>query len=180
MENKNETAKVKHKVYSSGSSVSTLSSEILAKELTICEEWKLSIDLKLPNRSTTEWRNIFSLYNEPNTLDKRILAVSIRPGQSNLMMKIANDMFTSQTYDYKVTKKVNAGNWISLKISQMKGVYEIEVDYKIVYSITNVAPKTWTKVYLITGNTNFNEKVLTTIHYRNFKINTCRTKSKKL
>ena len=178
MESKN--AEIKDEAYSSGSSITTVSTMKLAEDLTICDEWKLSIDLKLPNRSTTEWRNIFSLYNETYTLDQSILAVSIRPGQSNLMMKIANYMFTSQTYHYKVTKKVNAGNWISLKISQMKGVYEIKVDYKIVYSITNVAPKTWKKVYLITGNANIKEKVLTTIHYRNFKISTCKTKSKKL
>ena len=59
---KKETAKVKHEVYSSGSSVTTLSTKTLAENLTICEEWKLSIDLNLPNRSTTEWKNIFSLY----------------------------------------------------------------------------------------------------------------------
>ena len=88
MEVKKEITQVKHEVYSSGSSVTTLSTKTLAEDLTICEEWKLSIDLKLPNRSTTEWRNIFSLYVDKSTgqPDKHILAVSIRPVQSNIML----------------------------------------------------------------------------------------------
>ena len=149
---KKETTKVQHEVYSSGSSLTTLSTKTLAEDLTICEEWKLSIDLKLPNRSTKEWRNMFSLYTDKNTgqQDQHILAVSIRPGQSNVMLKIAYDMSTSQKHTYDMTKKLNAGNWINLKISQMSGVYEIKVDYKLVYSKTNFAPTTWTNVKLIT------------------------------
>ena len=142
----------------------------------------MSIDLKLPNRSATEWRNIFSLYVDKNTgeLDQRLLAVSIRPGQSNVMLNIAYDMFTNQSYEYNVTKKVEADNWINLQISQISGLYKIKVDYKIVYNKTNFAPTTWTNVTLATGNTNVNENVLTIVNYSNFKINTCKTKSKKL
>ena len=182
MENKNETAKVKHEVYSSGSAVTTLRTKTLAESLTICKEWKLSIDLKLPNQSTTEWRNIFSLYNGANTgqPDQHILAVSIRPGQSNVMLKIAYDMSTSQKHTYDMTKKLNAGNWINLKISQMSGVYEIKVDYKLVYNKTNFVPTKWTNVKLITGKTSGKENISIAALYRNFKINTCKTKSKKL
>ena len=66
---KNKTAKVKlenldmsfeDEIYSSGSSVRTLSAETLTKDLTIFDEWSLSVDLKLPNRSTTKWRKFFS------------------------------------------------------------------------------------------------------------------------
>ena len=152
MEAKKETARAKHEVYSSGSSVTTLDTKTLAKDLTICEEWKLSIDLNLPNRSTTEWGNMLSLYVDKNTgqQDQHILAVSIRPGQSNVMLMINYDMSTNQKLTYSITKKVNAGNWINLKISQMSGVYEIKVDYKLVYNKTNFAPTTWTNVKLVT------------------------------
>ena len=90
MEAKKEITNVNHEVYSSGSSVTTLSTKTLAENLTICEEWKLSIDLKLPNRSTTERRNMFSLYVDKNTgqQDQHILAVSARPGQSNVLLMI--------------------------------------------------------------------------------------------
>ena len=177
---KKETAKVKHEVYSSGSSVTTLSTKTLAEDLTICEEWKLSIDLNLPNRSTTEWKNIFSLYVDKNTghPDQHILAVSVRPDQSNIMLMIAYEMSINQKLTYSITKKVNAGNWINLKISQMSGMYEIKVDYKLVYNKTNSVSKTWTSVNLVTGNTNGKEDNSTAVRYRNFKINTCKTKGK--
>ena len=78
-------------LYSSGSSVSTLSTDILAEKLTLCEEWSLSTDLKLPNRSTTELTNLFSLYvnTKKTKLDQRILAVSVQPDQSNVMLMLA-------------------------------------------------------------------------------------------
>ena len=179
---KKETAKVKHEVYSSGSSVTTLSTKTLAEDLTICEEWKLSIDLKLPNRSTTEWKNIFSLYVDKNTghPDQHILAVSVRPDQSNIMLMIAYEMSINQKLTYRITKKVNAGNWINLKISQMSGMYEVKVDYKLVYNKTNLVPKSWTNVKLITGKTSDKKNTSIVALYRNFKINTCKTKSKKL
>ena len=179
---KKETAKVKHEVYSSGSSVTTLSTKTLAEDLTICEDWKLSIDFKLPNRSTTEWRNMFSLYVDKNSgqPDQHILAVSIRPVQSNIMLMINYDMSTNQRLTYNITNKVNVDNWINLKISQMSGVYEIKVDYKLVYNKTNFAPTTWTNVKLITGKTSGKENTSIVALYQNFKINTCKTKSKKL
>ena len=182
MEAKKETARAKHEVYSSGSSVTTLDTKTLAENLTICEEWKLSIDLKLPNRSTTEWKNIFSLYVDKNTgqPDQHILAVSIRRVQSNIMLMINYDMSTNQRLTYNITNKVNVDNWINLKISQMSGLYETKVDHKVVYNRAYFAPTTWTNVKLAMGNTNFKENVLTIAQYRYFKINTCKIKSKKL
>ena len=182
MEAKKETARAKHEVYSSGSPVTTLNTKTLAENLTICKEWKLSTDLKLPNRSTTEWKNIFSLYVDKNTgqPDQHILAVSIRRVQSNIMLMINYDMSTNQRLTYNITNKVNVDNWINLKISQMSGVYEIKVDYKLVYNKTNFAPTSWTNVKLITGKTSGKENTSIVALYRNFKINTCKTKSKKL
>ena len=197
MEVKKETVKVKHEIYSSGSAITTLRTKTLAEGLTICEEWTLSIDLKLPNRSETGWRNIFSLYGDKNTgpirwLDQRILAVSMQPRKSNVKLKIAQDMIANQDYEYRVIKKrvinaknqrkkrvINAGNWINLKISQMSGLYEIKVDYKLVYNKTNAAPKTWKNVKLITEKPSGKENNSIAVHYRNFNINTCKMKSKK-
>ena len=173
---------MKNEVFSFNSSVTTFSTKTLAKDLTMCEDWILSIDLELLNHSTTEWRNIFSLGVDKNNvkLDKRLLAVSIRSGQSNVMLRIANDMITNQSYEYKVTRRVNAGNWINIKISQMSGLYEIKVDYELVYSKTYFAQNVWSNVKLVTGKTYVNEKVLKVVNYRNFRMNTCKTKSKKL
>ena len=182
MEAKKETARAKHEVYSSGSSVTTLSTKTLAEDLTICEDWMLLIDLKLPNRSATDLRSIFGLYIDKNTgqQDQHILAASIRPDQSNVMLMIAYDMSTNQRLTYNITNKVNIDNWINLKISQMSGVYEIKVDYKLVYNKTNFAPTSWTNVKLITGKTSGKENTSIVALYQNFKINTCKTKSKKL
>ena len=177
---KNEKSKVKHKAYSSGSSVTPLSTKTLAKNMTICEKWNLSIDLKLTSRSTTEWTNVFSLYVNQNTgkLDQRILEVSVRPDQSKLMLMLAYKIDTSQSYEYSIRKKVNEGNWINLKISQKSGVYEIMVDYKIVYNKTYVKPKLWRDVNLVTGNVNGKDNSSTIVHYRNFEIITCKTRGK--
>ena len=168
-----------HKVYSSGSLVSTLNTEILAKKVTLCKEWSLSTDLKFPNRSTTELRNFFSLHVNKKTeqLDQPILAVSVRPDQSNVMLMIAYNISSSQSYNYNLTKKVNAGNWINLKISQMSGSYEIKVDYELVYTKPNFGK--WKDVSLVTGNTYGTENILAIVHYRNFEINTCKPNGKK-
>ena len=178
VEVKNETSKVKQMAYSSGSSVTTLSTGTLAKDLTICEEWDLSIDLKLPNRSTTEWRNIFSLY--VNTItgqpDQRILAVFVRLDYSNVVLMISYNTNTSQSDKYNLTKKVDAGNWINLKINQKREVYEIMVDYKLVYSKTEFVPKAWTNMNLVTGDIIGKDNISTIIHYRKFKINSCKTR----
>ena len=181
VETKSKKSKLEHKAYSSSSSVTTLSTETLAEDLHICEDWNLSIDLKLPERSMTEWRKIFGVQvNETTDLTggSRIPTVWIRPDQSNIMLMLAYSINTNQSYTYNITKKVNAGNWMNLKISQVSGVYEIKVDYKLVYDKNNSMPKTWRNVKLLTGTTNGKENISTIVHYRNFKINTCKAKGK--
>ena len=95
---------------------------------------------------------------------------------------IAYNADSSQTYKHNITKKVNAANWINLKISRLSGVYEIKVDYKLVYNKTNSLPTTWTNVNLVTGHTKGKENISTIVHYRDFKVNTvdniCKTKGK--
>ena len=85
----------------------------------------------------------------------------------------------NQNDTYKMTKKVNASNWINLKISQVSGVYEIKLDYELVYNKTNLVPKVWRNVNLETGNTNGKDNISITVHYRSFKINTCKTRGKR-
>ena len=146
----------------------------LPKDLTLCEEWSLSIDLKLPSRSTKEWSKLFSLHNNGGTnptTASHISAAWIRPDQSSVMLMIAYNIDNNLNYTYNVTTKLNVGNWINLKISQLSGIYAIKVDYKLVYNKTNSFPKPWANVKLVTGNTNGN--FLATSHYRNFEIDTC-------
>ena len=179
MNAKSKKVKLNHEAYSSGSSLTKLTTERLAKNITICEEWTLSIDLKLPSRSITEWRNIFGLYVSTNTEQLQpLLAVSIRPDQSNVTLKITYNVDTYQTYTYNVTKKLNAGNWINLKISQNAGIYKINVDYELVHNKTNFVPKIQKNVYLVTGNTSGKEGISIIVYYRNFKINTCKARGK--
>ena len=208
VETKNETAKVNHEVYSSSSSVTRFSTkvisneqflnfkkirlallpndttEVLADDLTICEEWNLSIDLKLPNRSTKEWKNIFSLYVDNSTgvrnwnvnrqLDQRVLAVSVRPYQSSVVLMVAYNIDTSQSYVYNITKKVHARNWINLKISQMSGVYKIKLDNELVYN-KNVSAQKVRNVHLLT---NGKDSISVKVYYRSFKIKTCKKRGK--
>ena len=137
------------------------------------------MDLKLPSESTKS-SNIFSLYVNGNSgqSNERILALSIQPYQSTLMLMMTYSFNNSQSYIYEIRKKVNAGNWFNLKLSQLNGSYEINVDYELVYNRTNFTPKTWTSVILGIGNFNGNGNISTIVHYRNFKINTCKTKGK--
>ena len=200
VEAKNETAKVNHEVYSSSSSATMFRTEILtnghflnfqnvhgaslpdditeilADDLTICEEWNLSIDLKLPNRSKTEWKTIFSLYADKKTgqLEHRVLAVSIRPDQSNVMLMIAYEVDASKIYGYNTTKKINPGNWINLKISQMSGVYKIKLDNELVYN-KNVSAQKVRNVHLLTNGKN---SISVKVYYRSFKIKTCKKRGK--
>ena len=185
MADNNKKVHLNHKAYSSDMSVIEHSKEILAENLTICEDWSLSVDLKLPNRSTTEWRSIFSLYVDKNNsintgqLDQRMLAVSIRPDQSNVIVVITYDIGTNLKYMYNTTKKVNEGNWISLKISQTGGLYEIKVDYELVYHKDKFLPKPWTNVKLVSGVSHDKKNIPTIVHYRDFNIKTYKTKGKR-
>ena len=110
-------------------------------------------------------------------MEKRILAVYIRPDQSNIMLKIVCYNDTDKSFEHILTKKVSASNWINLKISQKSVVNEVKIDYKLVSKI-HFPPKTWAHVNLMTENTYGKENVSTFVYYRNFKITTCTTKGK--
>ena len=81
--------------YSSGPSAETISTQTLASGLTICEDWNISVDLKLPSQfaptckwQTCGWPNIFSLQVN-GTIDgemgSRIPAVWIIPYKQDLI-----------------------------------------------------------------------------------------------
>ena len=142
---------------------------MLAENLTICEEWELSIDLKLPrSRSETEWRKVFSVQANGIT-DWYIPTVWIRPNQLSVM-------FSHNSFKNFTVKNYNEDNWVNLKISQINGEQKVKVDYKLVYKKTNSLSKTWTNVNLVTGNTYGKKNASTKTQYRNFDINTCKTK----
>ena len=142
----------------------------------ICEEWDLSIDLKSPNQSATELQKLFSLQSVKATTNltvgPSIVEVWGQRNKSNLMIMISFNTDTNQSHSYNFTRKVNAANWINLRISQISGGQEVKVDYKLVYRQTKSVSKTWTNVNLVTENTT------TFIQYRKLKINTCKTKGK--
>ena len=105
----------------------------------------------------------------------------MRSDQLSVMLMVTFDLFTSQKYTYNLTKNVDAGNWINLKVSQMSGVHEIKVDYNLVYSknvTKNFLPKMSINVNLVTGKIYGTKTTSIIVHYRNFKINTCRMKGK--
>ena len=159
----------------------TLSTEILAQDMTICEEWSLSIDLKLPNRSMTNLTNIFNAQVNGTTDltgGSYIPTVSIRSDQSNVTFMITNNDDTEQKYTHIITKKLDVDNWINLKINQLNGVQEIKIDYELVYNKINHVPKTWTNVNLVTENNMENKNNSTFVLYRNFDIYTRKTKGK--
>ena len=175
----NETKKLDKKLYSSGSSATTLSTKTLATGLIISEDWALSIDLKLPHQQSTKWSNIFSLQVDGSTdfsTGSRLPAVWVRPNQSEVMVMVAYNLGTNPNHTYNITTKFNTGNWINLKISQMNKVYEINIDYIQVYNTTNNMLKKWENVNIVMGNTYATKYISAFGYYRNFDIITNRCK----
>ena len=183
---KNETTETDEskteKVYSSGSSVMALGTQPVYTGFMICEDWALSVDLKLTNQSTTKWRKVFSLQNDGSSNlphGSRIPAVWVRPDQSNVMLMVAYSIKTNPTFTFNITTKFNTGNWINLKISQINGIYEVKVDYRPVYRVSSSIYNTWNKVNLAIGDTYGTLHLSAVGYYRNFDIITCKRKTLK-
>ena len=51
-------------VFSSGPSPFQITENTIATGLTIYEDWELSVDLKIPAKSTAGWKNVFGLQTE--------------------------------------------------------------------------------------------------------------------
>ena len=169
----------KNKVFSSGPSVSKIvETKTLKKGLTLCEDWDLSIDLKLPSQSTLNWKNVFSLQVEGTADQKpgsRVPAVFIQKGKAQVQLQVSYTPFGTKSnhlFNFPTFIKFNTGNWINLKISQNNKAYEIKFDDKLVHTEMNSSPQVWSNVKVVIGNTYGN--YLTALgEYRNFEIYSC-------
>ena len=169
----------KAKIFSSGSSVTKMiGTKTLKTGLKLCEDWDLSIDLKLPNQSTTQWKNVFGLQVEGTTNEgpgSRVPAVFIQKDQAQVKLHVSYTPFgTKSNHYYNFPNSFNTGSFINLKISQNNKVYEIKVDDKLVHKATNPNPKSWSNVKVVVGNTYGKTFYSTALgDYRNFEIYTC-------
>ena len=167
-------------MFSSGSSHTAISTETLATDLTILEDWDLSIDLKLPAQSTALWKNVFGIQVEGIENDlpgSRIPSVWIRKDLVDVMLRV--DYVTVDFYH--VATKFNTGNWINLKISQTGGICSIKVDSQLVHQEINSSPKIWTNVKIVMGNVYGQDDFSPADgEYRNFEINNFPLTSKSL
>ena len=153
--------------------------EILATGLTICEDWKLSVDLKLPSQPTPYWLNVFgvqvwsAIYGTPGAF---IPAVWILKNQKEIYLHICNAVVDNHNYCFNTQTKWNTGNWINLKLSQINGIYEIRVDNKLQHKVTNTQPRTWNNVSVVIGNSYASKKGKykpAVGEYQNFELDPC-------
>ena len=153
------------------------SNKVLATGLTICEDWKLSVDLKLPNQLTDKWLNVFGIQvatARDSTYGGRIPAIWINAKKQDIYLHICNSMNNQLNVCYNTKTKWNTGKWINLKLSQTNGLYEIRVENKLVHQVVNQTPRMWNNVKVVAGNTyNNNRFVPASGQYRDFKMKTC-------
>ena len=169
-----------------------LGTKIVDKGLFLCEDWVLSIDFKLADQSTKNWNNLFGLQvgpwtpqnqslkhkfvdfgNGDRTAGSHILAVWVQTDRSNVMLLIKSNLNNNPNFSYNTTTKFDKYNWINLKISQTNELYEIKVNYKKVFNVTNSTPEKWMNVNLVMGNTYEARYISAVGHYRKLKIITC-------
>ena len=160
-----------------------IETKTLKRGLTLCKDWDLSIDLKLPSQSTINWRNVFGLQVEGTTNEEpgsRVPAVFIEKAHPQVKLHVSyTPIGTKSNHVYNTQKNFNTGNWINLKISQHNKVYEIKVDDKLVHKVTNPNPKSWSNVKVVMGNTYGTTFYSTALgDYRNFEIYTCSSAGK--
>ena len=82
-------------------------------------------------------------------------------GSSEDKMDIMILYGSDSTYDFMPfipEEKLNTGDWINLKISQINATYQIEIDHKLAYAYSyypnpqiNTHPIRWTNVEVVTG-----------------------------
>ena len=169
--------KSKNKVFSSGPSVSKIvETKTLKKGLTLCEDWDLSIDLKLPSQSTSKWGNIFGLQVEGTANEKpgsRVPAVFTQKSVEHVKLHVSyTPLGAESNHIYVIPNRFDTGNWINLKISQNNKAYEIKFDDKLVHTEMNSSPQVWSNVKVVIGNTYGNYSTALG-EYRNFEIYSC-------
>ena len=154
--------------------------KVLASGLTICEDWKFSVDLKLPSQPTNKWLNVFGVQvatAKHGTYGARIPAILIKANEKDIYLHICNSMNNQPSVCYNTKAKWNTGNWINLKLSQTNGLYEIKVENVLVHKVVNKTPRKWNNVKIVAGNIygRFGHYKPASGEYRNFKMNTCET-----
>ena len=163
----NKTSKAK--AFSSGPlETKVVGTKILKKGLKLCEDWDLSIDLKLPNQSNLIWRNFFGLQVEGTADQKpgsRVPAVFIQQDKAEVSYTPFGTE-SNHVFNFPTFIKFNTGSWINLKISQNNKVYEIKVDDKLVHKEINSKPEAWSNVKVVIGSPTGSGE------YRNFEIYT--------
>ena len=181
------TTTISKYTYSSGSSVKPIKTKTIARGIRICKDWNISVDLKLPSQLTAwgKTANIFSLQvdgTSDEVFGSRIPAVWItNTGLSDpLWIGIC-----TQIGDYWCSwfgaPPINTDQWVNLKVSQRESqatnewIYEVQVDDKLVYNISNWKPQEWSNVNVIMGNTyGKNEYEAAQGEYRSFKLSSCK------
>ena len=121
----------KNKVFSSGPSVSKIvETKTLTKGLTLCEDWDLTIDLKLPSQSTIKWGNIFGLQVEGTANEKpgsRVPAVFTQKDAAHVKLHVSYTSLGTESnhfyvINYVIPNRFDTGNWINLKIREQQAL----------------------------------------------------------
>ena len=176
-------------VYSSGNSVSTIATKVLKTGIKLCQNWELTIDLKIPDQSINHWTNIFGIQKENSVnmqTGSRLPALFIQEYQSSqpnyyqthsLYLCIASEIGGNPNYPFKFIKW-QPDKWTNLKINQINGTFKIEIDGKEYKKVQNPKPKEWNNVKIEMGNLylpNMGIWYYTASkgEYKNFKLRTC-------
>ena len=181
-------ASKRSRIFWSGS-WSTIEPKTLATGLRLCDDWDLSIDLKLfmrPENRNKE-KNIFGLkvsgtngyFLDPGS---RLPSLFIKKGLNYI--RLYASLITSSSYSFVYGEQGNGpdsiakGKWYTLKLSQVDGWYMMKVNDKIVHIKSNTKSQTWDNVELVMGDTYGKPNFAPAVgQYKNFEINSCETKS---
>ena len=176
-------ASKRSRIFWSGS-WSTIEPKTLATGLRLCDDWDLSIDLKLFMRPSNRNRekNIFGLKVKGKTdlfPGSRLPSLFIKQGLNYI--RLYASLITSSSESLVYGKQGNAlatGKWHNLKLSQIDGLYVMKVNNKIVNLRSNTESQTWNNVELVMGDTYGKPNYASAVgEYRKFEIKSCQKKS---
>ena len=180
-------------IFSSGPSVTKIESKTLATGLTLCNDWEISIDLKLSLNPVNKMKTktIFSLQvkgvNYPEK-GSRIPSLFIMKGRDYIALwaSLRGRPDSTVAIIYGFGQNHNGPNpeyfetkvWYNFKLSRINGRMDMKINNKIVKRRDNIQYKSWDNVDLVMGSTssNSNEYVPAQGEYRNFEIKSCQIK----
>ena len=150
--------------------------------MAICENWDLSIDLKLPFQNPGEWINVFGVTiknpdkENPALNGQSLPAVWIHPSSSQLGLNLRVSYWYTEVgskyHPHDILTNYDWDSWINLKVSQTEGMYEVKVDDVSVHTISNSNTQAWENVKIVMGNTN-GWYISAIGEYRNFEFRSC-------